>query len=450
MTDNGIEWIAVDDLQVGLFVELESGWLDHPFPSGHFKITSTRQIDTLRELGLQRVRVDRSKSDAPSAQALHPTAPDQTSGTQHPSTQHPSTQQPSTQQPSTPATPVAAPPSGAPRASTHAELLALQRRGLQVCERRFNDSVKLYRQTLEQLHHHPKDAAQQCLNLVNAIVDELLQEGESAIRLLSETAGDKTSMHSVNTAIVALLLGQVLGLPRGELVDLGLAAFLHDIGKTELPDRVRWFDEKFSSAETHLYQEHVALGVQLGRKMGLSSAVLATMAQHHEMVDGTGFPLRSKSDAISRSGHILALVNRYDNLCNAIRPGASMTPHQALSLLFTQFSARFDPATLGAFIRMMGVYPPGSVVQLADERYALVVSVNAARPLKPRVLVYQPEVPRQEALVLDLERSPGLGIRRSLKPASLPGDAHAYLAPSQRVNYFFERAVDPLMQGTPA
>jgi putative nucleotidyltransferase with HDIG domain len=423
MKENGIEWIAVDDLRVGVFVELESGWLDHPFPSGKFKITSTRQIDTLRELGLSRIRVNRSKSDAPSGDAAG--AP----------------------QSATSANPASARPKDTPHTPTRAELLALQRRGLQACERRFNDSVKLYRKTLEQVHNHPKDAAQDCLNLVNAIVDELLQDGESAIRLLSETAGDKTSMHSVNSAIVSLLLGQVLGMSRAELVDLGLAAFLHDIGKIELPDRVRWFDEKFTSAETHLYQEHVALGVQLARKMALSPAVLATIAQHHEMVDGTGIPLRSKGEAISRSGHILALVNRYDNLCNSNRPGASMTPHQALSLLFTQYNNRFDPATLGAFIRMMGVYPPGSVVQLADERYALVVSVNTARPLKPRVLVYQPDVPRHEALVLDLERSPSLGIRRSLKPATLPSDAHSYLAPTQRVNYFFERSADASMQG---
>jgi putative nucleotidyltransferase with HDIG domain len=423
MKENGIEWVAVDDLRVGLFVELESGWLDHPFPSGSFKIASVRQIDTLRELGLTRVRVNPSKSDP-----LAAATPAQTPLAR-------SADRSAEQLQTTPNTP------------TRAEMLALQRRGLRLCERRFNDSVKLYRKTLEQVHNQPKDAAQQCLSMVNAIVDELLQEGESAIRLLSESAGDKTSMHSVNTTIVALLLGQVLGLSRTELVELGLAAFLHDIGKIELPDRVRWFDEKFTSAETHLYQEHVALGVQLGRKMGLSPAVLATMAQHHEMTDGTGFPLRSKGEAISRSGNILALVNRYDNLCNASRPGASMTPHQALSLMFTQFNARFDPATLGAFIRMMGVYPPGSVVQLADQRYALVVSVNAARPLKPRVLVYQPDVPQHEALLLDLERAPGLGIRRSLKPDSLPGDAHAYLAPAQRVNYFFERSADPLMQG---
>jgi hypothetical protein len=96
---------------------------------------------------------------------------------------------------------------------------------------------------------------------------------------------------------------------------------------------------------------------------------------------------------------------------------------------------------LNAFIRMMGVYPPGSVVQLTDERYAMVVSVNSSRPLKPRVLVHDPKVPRDEALHIDLEAHPTLGIRRSIKPALLPRPALDYLAPGQRIAYFFEPAV---------
>ena len=89
-----------------------------------------------------------------------------------------------------------------------------------------------------------------------------------------------------------------------------------------------------------------------------------------------------------------------------------------------------------------GVYPPGSVVQLVDERFALVVSVNSSRPLKPKIIVYQRGVPKDEALMLDLEQAPALGIRRSLKPAALPREALDYLSPRQRMCYFFERAVD--------
>jgi hypothetical protein len=117
-----------------------------------------------------------------------------------------------------------------------------------------------------------------------------------------------------------------------------------------------------------------------------------------------------------------------------------MTPHESLSLLFAQGRSKFDTSILGAFIKMMGVYPPGSTVQLTDDRYGIVVAVNSSRPLKPSVLVHDGGVPREEALVLDLELSPGLGIRRSIKPQQLPPPALDYLAPAPRVAYFFEPA----------
>jgi len=91
---------------------------------------------------------------------------------------------------------------------------------------------------------------------------------------------------------------------------------------------------------------------------------------------------------------------------------------------------------------MMGVYPPGSVVQLTDDRFAMVVGVNSTRPLKPRVLVHEAGVPRDEALVVDLETVAGLGIRRSVKPLQLPDASLAYLSPRPRVAYFFEPARD--------
>ena len=93
---------------------------------------------------------------------------------------------------------------------------------------------------------------------------------------------------------------------------------------------------------------------------------------------------------------------------------------------------------LSGFIKMMGIYPPGSVVQLSDERFAMVMTVNAAHPLKPRVLVYDPAVPLEDAVHLDLEKAPQLGIRRSLKPVQLPARAVEYLKPRQRVSYFFD------------
>jgi len=214
------------------------------------------------------------------------------------------------------------------------------------------------------------------------------------------------------------------------------------VGNLQLPERVRWYDDSFSAPELKLYQEHVACSVQVGRSMELSNAVLLAIAQHHEHADGSGFPQRLRLESMSMLARILSLVNRYDSLCNPARQGAAMTPHEALSLIYAQLKCRYDPTVLSAFIRMMGVYPPGSVVQLIDDRHAIVVSVNSARPLKPRVLVHEPGVPKHEALVLDLESTPQLGIRRSLRPGNLPGSAMDYLAPRQRIYYFYEQAND--------
>ncbi|HEU5294067.1 MAG TPA: hypothetical protein VFU71_04705 [Burkholderiaceae bacterium] len=127
-------------------------------------------------------------------------------------------------------------------------------------------------------------------------------------------------------------------------------------------------------------------------------------------------------------------------------PTHALTPHEALSLIFAQTRSKFDASMLNAFIRMMGVYPPGSVVQLTDDRFAVVANVNSTRPLKPRVLVFDPQVPADEALYLNLELHADLGIRRSLRPQQLADDALQYLQPQQRLIYFFEPAAQAKLE----
>ena len=220
-----------------------------------------------------------------------------------------------------------------------------------------------------------------------------------------------------------------------------MAAMLHDMGKARLPDRVRFREDHFTPAEHKLYQSHVGHSVTLAKQLGLHVTVALGISQHHEMVDGTGFPLGLKGEKIGPHAKILALVNRYDNLCNPGNPSGALTPHESLSLIFAQMKTRFDTAALSAFIRMMGVYPPGSVVQLVDARYAMVVSVNSTRPLRPRIIVHEPSVPVDEALIVDLEHAKDLGIKRSVRPLQLPKATIDYLSPRQRICYFFERGI---------
>ena len=439
--------IEVDALRVGMFVHLDMGWMSHPFPLSSFRIANAEQMVTIRSLGLRRVRWSPLQSDLP----VEPAETGANRPLGEPEAVLAATQEASPD--AAPEAPQGDAPAAAPEAAPtepgslaavatvrveYRRRLAEQRAALVVCERQFAEAAHECKQLTSLAPSRPQQAREQAEALTTALLNKMLGEQDLCIRLLSDAAGDKASVHAMNVTIIALLMGRSFGLEPTDMLDLGLGAMLHDIGKIELPERMRHRDDAFSATEARLYEEHVAHGVTLGRKMGLSAGALLVVAQHHEHADGSGFPRHLNADRMTAAARIVALVNRYDNLCNPHLPGRALTPHESLSLLFAQGKNKFDIAILGGFIKMMGVYPAGSTVQLTDDRYAMVVAVNSSRPLKPRVLVHEPAVAREEALLLDLESVSGLGIRRSMRPLQLPPSALEYLSPRPRVAYFFE------------
>ena len=417
--------IDISQLRVGMFIQLDVGWMNHPFPVSSFRVASAEQIATLRGLGLTEVRYVPHKSD-PDLRGLVPAAwsvPEMV-----------------------PASASSPEPASAAQgvdqdAVRRRDLLAAQNKTLACCNRRFGEATREYQSLEDAVVAQPDQARAKAEALVSGCVTELLANGESVIRLLSETVGERNAQHSINVMVISLLLGRALGMTSAELHDLGVAAVIHDLGKLQLAPRFRQPSPSMSPDDRARYETHVQESVAFATSMGLPEVVVTAIARHHEMADGSGFPARLSGAALGRTEQVLALVNRYDRMCNPSIGVEALTPHEALSVIFAQLKAKFDPVVLGAFIRMMGVYPPGSIVQLVNDRYAIVASVNSSRPLRPKVIVHDPRVPKDEALILDLETVPELGIRRSLRPAQLPRDALDYLSPRQRICYFFERAV---------
>ena len=427
MDDNTAIPIAIDQLRIGMYIQLGLNWMSHPFPVSSFRIASESQIEILRGLGLAEVRYVPAKSDPAPATALLEKAA--TSLDQRQQKNGTVSASPATEQEDS-------------ALRLRLQLLEQHRR-LDACDQRFMAATRNYRKLVEKVEGGPMLARLESEALVTDCVQELLQNTESVISLLSEGVGERNGLHPINVMVISLLLGRSLGMKSEELHDLGVAALIHDIGKLKLPPNLRQPTPSMIPMERTRYETHVAKSVALAKRMGFADAVLTAVARHHEMCDGSGFPQRLKGPDLGRMSQVLALVNQYDRMCNPAMGVTALTPHEALAVIFAQLKARFDSVVLGAFIRMMGVYPPGSIVQLVNDRYAIVASVNSSRPLRPKVIVHDPRVPKEEAPILDLETVPELGIRRSLKPAQLPRDTLDYLSPRQRICYFFERAVSP-------
>jgi len=406
--------IDIEKLRVGMFIQLSVNWIRHPFATNSFRITTIEQIQTLREAGIQSVRYVPSKSVVVEEDAR----PDQelpglggNDGLDN-------------------ALPVA-PQHG------NAEVIDRHAVPLDRCFARYHEATLTYHRLAGSVLAQPLHAREQAEGLVQSCVQELLGQEPCAIRLLTCCADDSIAAHAVNVMILSLLLGRVLGQDTQDLQRVGLAALLHDIGKVELPRYIAQPGAPLVASDLRRYQAHVGESVAMGQRMGLPSDVLIAIAHHHEFADGSGYPLRLVEDDLSNEGQILALVNSYDRLCNPLQGQLALTPHEAVSQLYAQQRGRYNSAILGAFIRMMGVYPPGSLVQLVDGRYALVVRVDALHPLRPRVQVYDEEKPELE---LDLVLHPQLGIHRSLRPSQLPPQALRALAPQERMCYYFEPA----------
>jgi HD-GYP domain-containing protein (c-di-GMP phosphodiesterase class II) len=419
--------IPIAQLRVGMFIQLDLGWMQHPFPVGSFRVASEAQIDTLRSLGLKQIRYVPGKSD-PEFQAVR--APGTSAGVAQTMPDEPGPEPGSEQA------------AQAHRISALRAQLQAQHQALAACDQRFLMATRTCLRLGPLADKEPIQARAQGESLVGGCVDELLDNGESVIRLLSEGVGERNALHPVNVMVLSLLLGKAEGASADALRDIGLTALFHDLGKTRLPAHQWMRNPDMTAGDLLGYQKHVAYSVAIARRMGLPAPVLRGIAEHHEMADGSGFPEGLSGPAMGNAARVVGLVNYYDRLCNPVHGAQALTPHEALSLMFAKHKVKFDARILGVFIRMMGIYPPGSIVQLVNDRYAIVVSVNSSRPLKPRVIVHDPQVPKDEALILDLETVPELGIRRSLKPTQLPREALDYLSPRKRICYFFERAVD--------
>lgn len=434
-SDGGQHFLTAEELRLGVFVIIDLPWFKHPFTLNSFKIKGEDQLRDLRALKLARYRYDPERSDPASI----PLA----TGATATSVAASATSADADSAPPADAAAVTEPGSDDPAMRAKRERMAnLNARREQVAnvERAFTKATAVMKNLNRNLMARPKETLEDMGTVIGQMIDAFLDSPEATLHVMGDKAGgEEVYYHSLNVTILAMMLAKDMGLDATAARDLGVGAMVHDLGLMDIPDRVlKKPAEEYNNAERTLRQQHVEYGVAAAVKLGLGPGALAVIAQHHELADGSGYPKGIKGDAMTPAARLVALVNYYDNLCNPVDINKALTPHEALSYMFSRGRTKFDATALQLMIRSLGVYPPGSIVQLSNEALGVVTSINPKKPLRPWILVYDPKVPKEEAIMLDLEKEPEINITKSIRPALLPPKVAAYLNPRKRVTYFFD------------
>ena len=239
---------------------------------------------------------------------------------------------------------------------------------------------------------------------VDNIVDSMIANPD-AVMLISRLRDEdiNTYHHGVKVSLYLIALGRHLGIPKAQLAELGLIGMLADVGKTKVPRLLLAKPGMLSPAEFELVKGHVDFGLaSLDGSAGLTPAVMQGIAQHHERLDGSGYPKGLTGDQLGVYGRMTAIADSFAAMITP-RPYANASSAQeALLSLYEWGGSSFSATMIEQFVQAIGVFPVGSLVDLSNGEVAAVVAHNRFRRLEPKVLVLTS--PDKSPLATPIER----------------------------------------------
>lgn len=225
--------------------------------------------------------------------------------------------------------------------------------------------------------------------LVAELANNIVENLDASMWLTHLKQRDEyTAIHSLNVCVLSLTFGRALGLPLEELNEIGLGALLHDIGKMRVPLKVLNKPGKLTKDEFEIMKSHPGMGYELVREdKNLSPNVLAIIRSHHERLSGNGYPDKLTENEITYYTKIVSITDVYDAITSDRVYHDGMTPHDALKSLYEWMPDNYDAELIQSFIRTIGIYPVGSVVELHTGHIGIVVKLNESHRLKPVVML---------------------------------------------------------------
>ncbi len=402
--DSEQKHLTIDELQIGMFVvEIDISWLKSPFMFHRRAIKSKKDIMLLKRSGVKKLTIDLKKSLFDSIAERE---------------QPPSEEYSETANAESDAIETAAEVNSVvDTQSIKPELNENSLNNPCVALDEEMSRATILKQQTEQAFNEINECARQNkvipIKKVQPLIDEtitsLLRNSQALLTLMHLKRYEKKLFaHSFSVMTLALTMGIKQGIGEEDLKDLGLAALLHDLGWAQLPLNLFGKPKKYTDNEKKVvYQHQKIANILVGKSHLISDSIRSMMMKHHERLDGSGYPEGLQENLLDTLDRILILTDYYDETIHGLLDGPGLIPSEALRVFYKEaVQNKLDKLLVESLIKLLGIYPLTSAVELTTGEKGIVVEVNRDKPLVPVVrLMYAADGhPLVSPQLIDLEK----------------------------------------------
>ena len=303
---------------------------------------------------------------------------------------------------------------------------------LETAKRLKHTAVSALKHAFSDVKMGVKIQTQEIKQSVKLFTDSIIRN-QDALLTLGQIRSKNTYMydHAINTCVLTLVFCKWKNIDYDTTINMGIAALLHDIGETRLDNNLITFKGDLDDQQYIQMQEHVKFSVELLTSfMGIHPQVVKLVQQHHERLDGSGYPSGLSGDEIDPLAQILGMIDLYDSMTADTMYSYALPPTQVLKQLLESQNEMFDSVLIKQFIKCIGIYPVGSMVKLSNGCIAIINEISHHDALHPKVkMIYNA---RQEHFIqpvdVDLSELVKKGQAISIKGCIDPNLLHINLA----------------------
>ena len=376
--------ITIDQLRSGMYVhDLNLDWLSHPFLRSRFLVKSEEDLQKIRATGVRELYIDSAlgldSAEAPNRTEIAANIEQD----------------------------VRKLGDGAAKTRPRVSLDEELGRAAQLQ----SDARRVVRNMMQDVRLGQQVRVEQMEPLVEKMMSSIMRNSGALLSLGQlKHVDDYTFEHSVNVCALMIAFCRGMGLSANETREAGMGALLHDVGKMKTPLHILNKPGRFTDEEFTIMKRHPGDGYDILRDQpSLGEVPLAVVLQHHERIDGTGYPHRRAGGEIAHVAQLAAIVDVYDAITSDRVYHKGIPPGEAIRKLYEWSRFQFDAELVQKFVRTIGIYPVGALVRLESGKLGWVTDQHETHLLKPRVKVFYDAKRRNYVPPFDLDLSQNFG-----------------------------------------